>query len=249
MITVDLDSLPIEPGVRILDAGCGTGRHLAEAVRFPGVTVIGIDLNPPDLIQAGERMKGITQTGPSPASSSPGDRSRSRQGNWWLIRGSVLDLPCGDGVFDLVICSEVLEHFSDSRPALRELIRVLRPGGHLVVSVPRYLPERICWALSRSYRKTPGGHVVIFRKKELLALLAEGGLKCLKINYRHALHSPYWWLKCLVGQDREQLVPVRLYRRFLEWDIMKKPSLTVILEKLLNPLLGKSIVLYLRKEP
>jgi hypothetical protein len=40
---------------------------------------------------------------------------------------------------------------------------------------------------------------------------------------------------------------VNLYKRFLEWDIMEKPRLTVILDRMLNPLIAKSIVLYLKK--
>jgi hypothetical protein len=80
-----------------------------------------------------------------------------------------------------------------------------------------------------------------------LGLLRDAGTSCRDIRYRHALHSPYWWLRCFVGHKNEASVPVRLYKRFLEWDIVHHPALTRILDKMLNPLLAKSIVYYMRK--
>lgn len=64
--------------------------------------------------------------------------------------------------------------------------------------------------------------------------------------HAHALHSPYWWLKCAVGVEKENAL-TRAYHRLLVWDMMKRPRLTVTAERLLNPVLGKSLVLYLRK--
>jgi SAM-dependent methyltransferase len=169
-------------------------------------------------------------------------------GRCLISRADVARLPFKNGAFSAVICSEVLEHIPDSHSAVRELVRVLRPGGELVVSVPRYLPERICWALSEAYHNEPGGHIRIYRRKELQAMLEEAGLTCLEVRYKHGLHSPYWWLKCLVGHNNEQSWPVNLYKKFLEWDIIKGPLLIRTLERLLNPFIAKSIVFYLKKE-
>ena len=63
-------------------------------------------------------------------------------------------------------------------------------------------------------------------------------------HHAHALHAPYWWIKCAVGVDNEQAAPVKLYHRMLVWDIMKAPRLTRIGEAVLNPVLGKSLVVY-----
>ncbi|HOJ13377.1 MAG TPA: SAM-dependent methyltransferase, partial [Deltaproteobacteria bacterium] len=125
--------------------------------------------------------------------------------------------------------------------------RVLKPGKSLVVSVPRYLPERICWALSEEYHTEKGGHVRIYKTSELVALLERAGLKCIGRGWAHALHSPYWWIKCMVGHKNDQALPVRLYHKFLVWDIMKKPRLTRTLDRLLNPVIAKSVVLYCTK--
>jgi SAM-dependent methyltransferase len=232
MLTVDFHKLEIAPGSRILDAGCGTGRHLFEAYRFEDAQVVGVDLNWEDLRKARYTLYTM------------GEASR---GSWAVSRADATRLPFRDASFDLVICSEVLEHVPDNHAAVAELVRVLKPGKDLVVSVPRYLPERICWALSEDYHNEPGGHIRIYRKKEIKGLLESAGLRCWGVHYKHGLHAPYWWLKCLVGHKNESNGFVNLYKKFLEWDIIEHPALTRGLEWMLNPLIAKSVVFYLRK--
>ncbi|MEI7639396.1 MAG: hypothetical protein WCJ37_18930, partial [Syntrophus sp. (in: bacteria)] len=125
--------------------------------------------------------------------------------------------------------------------------RILKPGGDLVVSVPRYLPERICWLISRAYHEEPGGHIRIFKQRDLRRLLQDAGTSCERILYKHALHAPYWWLKCIVGHRNDRHPLVRLYKRFLEWDIMQHPPFIRTLERMLDPLLAKSVVYYMKK--
>lgn len=160
-------------------------------------------------------------------------------------------LPFSDDAFDLTLCSEVLEHIPDHEGAAAELARVTRRSGPVVVSVPRYLPERICWALSREYHANKGGHIRIYTRKRLVRLLKKAGLVCRGRHWAHALHSPFWWLKCWIGPDGGGWGArlVEGYHRFLVWDLMARPRITRRLERMLNPLLGKSLVLYLRKEP
>jgi SAM-dependent methyltransferase len=164
-----------------------------------------------------------------------------------LAAADVCHLPFTDGYFDAVICSEVMEHIPDHRRALDELVRVLKPGGRLALSVPRYFPERICWALSREYHRANQGHVRIYQRKALIRMIVRTGLTLERVHYAHSLHAPYWWLKCLVGPSRDDSLPVNLYHRFLTWDIMHHPRLTRQLERFLNPVLGKSLVLYFNK--
>jgi SAM-dependent methyltransferase len=147
----------------------------------------------------------------------------------------------------VVLCAEVLEHIHRHDQALAELARVLKPSGALVVSVPRHWPERLCWALSKAYRNTPGGHIRIYRAAALIQRVRSAGFGHRRTHHAHSLHSPYWWLKCLLGVERETIWPVSLYHRFLTWDMMQQPWLTRRLERLLNPVMGKSVVLYFRK--
>jgi SAM-dependent methyltransferase len=235
MITVDFDILRPFPGSRVLDIGCGTGRHAA-ALRDEGpLQVVAADTQPSDLFEARNRLH-------QHAALKPGG------GSFTLTGADITDLPFADAAFDDVVCSEVLEHIADHRQAIRELARVLKPGGGLAVSVPRRWPETICWFLSRAYRDTPGGHLKIYTASKLIALMARNGFIHRKTHHAHALHTPFWWLKCLLGLDRDQLLPVRLYHRFLTWQIMDHPRLPRLLDRLLNPFIGKSVVLYFQKK-
>jgi SAM-dependent methyltransferase len=157
-----------------------------------------------------------------------------------------LDLPFPSEHFDRVIAAEILEHLPDDRGAIAEIVRVTRRGGLVAVTVPRRWPEQVCWALSDEYHEVEGGHVRIYRASELRASLEAAGLVFTGSHHAHALHSPYWWLKCAVGVDRETAL-TRAYHRLLVWDMMSRPVLTQVGERLLNPLLGKSVVLYFRR--
>src|SRR5262245_59456311 len=144
------------------------------------------------------------------------------------VQGDGTRLPFDDGGFDRIIASEVLEHIDDDVGCLAELSRVLRPGGVLAATVPAYVPERICWALSEEYHApfVPGGHVRIYRERELRSKLTVAGLVPGGSHRAHALHSPYWWLRCAVGPTRDDHPLVRPYRRLLEWDITHAPRVT-----------------------
>ncbi|HEY8642305.1 MAG TPA: class I SAM-dependent methyltransferase [Candidatus Dormibacteraeota bacterium] len=219
MLTVDYDRLGVRPGDLLLDLGCGTGRHTREAVRR-GARAVALDLRADDLQTAREGAL--------------------------AVRGDALALPFPDATFDHVIASEVLEHIPEDGAAIAELRRVLKPSGGLAVTVPRWFPERVCWALSDEYHSNPGGHVRIYRASELRAQLEAHGLQVLGGHHAHALHAPYWWVKCAVGPRDEQHPLPRLYHRFLVWDLMRRPRLTRTAERALNPVLGKSVVFYAR---
>ena len=161
--------------------------------------------------------------------------------------GNINDIPLQDSSLDAVICSEVLEHVDSPNESVRELVRVLKPGGVMALSVPRYLPELICWKLSKEYSKTPGGHVRIFKHQELKNLAVSNGLEYQSFHWAHGLHSPYWWLQCLFWKTKEDSFLVKQYHKLLVWDLMKKPLFTKLLESILQPLIGKSLVMYFRK--
>ena len=235
MITVDFKRLNIQPGDRILDVGCGTGRHTCAAYRLEKVSVIGTDLDLADLLKSAEGLKLHDRLG------------EHGSGFWGLAVADTMTLPFRDCTFKVVICSEVLEHLYDYHTGIAEAVRVLQRDGFLVVSVPRRWPERICWALSGEYAQAEGGHVRIFKKNLLKTCIEQAGVEMIWSHHAHSLHSPYWWLKCLVGPSRNDNRLVNIYHRFLTWDIMKKPRSLQLIDELLNPILGKSLVMYFRK--
>jgi hypothetical protein len=92
-----------------------------------------------------------------------------------------------------------------------------------------------------------GGHVRIYRESELREALGAAGLLYVGGHYAHGLHAPYWWLRCLVGVHNDDHPATRAYHRLLVWDMMRRPWPTRLAEAALAPLIGKSVVLYLRK--
>ncbi|MFE3544259.1 class I SAM-dependent methyltransferase [Nocardia sp. NPDC059177] len=235
MLTVDFDHLGVGPGSRVIDVGCGAGRHSFEAYRR-GADIVAFDQNAEDLAEVAVMFEAMA------AESQVPDYAKAE-----TVCGDALELPYGDGEFDVVIASEILEHVPRDTQAIAELTRVLKPGGALAVTVPRWLPERICWALSDEYHANEGGHVRIYRADELRDKITARGLRYRDQDFAHALHAPYWWLKCAVGVRNDDHPLVRAYHRMLVWDMMSAPTLTRTAERLLNPLVGKSVALYFTK--
>ncbi|MPY82964.1 MAG: methyltransferase domain-containing protein [Actinophytocola sp.] len=235
MLTVDFDRLGVGPGRSVIDVGCGGGRHAFEAYRR-GADVVAFDQDAAELDNVAAMFAGMAEAGEAPAEAS----ART-------VAGDALNLPFPDESFDCVIASEVLEHIVEDEKAMWELARVVKPGGTVAVTVPRWLPERICWALSDAYHEVEGGHVRIYRAGQLTDRLRAAGLRPLHRDHAHALHAPYWWLKCAVGVDRDDHPVTRAYHRLLVWDMMRGPWLTRTAERLLNPVIGKSVAVYLDK--
>jgi SAM-dependent methyltransferase len=162
------------------------------------------------------------------------------------LQGDATRLPFQDGSFDRVITSEVLEHIQDDVAAIAELVRVLRPGGTFACTVPTWYPEKINWLLSDEYHapKSVGGHVRIYSATELKAKLRTAGLLVTGSHHAHALHSPYWWLRCSVGPRNEDHPLVVKYRSMLEWEITDQPATMRVVERTLAPVMGKSFIVY-----
>jgi len=107
-----IQDLGMPPGARVLDAGCGSGRNMVELRRHGEVT--GVE---------------VAQTSAALA--------RAR-GAGEVFEGSLMEMPFAQDSFDLAVCLDVIEHLPDDVGALRELRRVLAPGGALLVTVPAY---------------------------------------------------------------------------------------------------------------
>lgn len=237
MLTVDYAELGLEPGHLVLDMGCGAGRHAFESFRRGG-RVIALDRSFADLAEANQYLWAIDETGQSPA----GAEAR-------CVQADALRLPFADATFDRIIAAEVLEHLPDDGAALAELARVLKPGGILAVTVPAWLAEKVCWLLSAEYHAplSDGGHLRIYTETQLRERIGEAGLQPAASHRAHALHSPYWWLRCAVGPTNDTHPLVRAYHQVLVWDIERSPLVTRLAERVLNPIIGKSVVVYAAK--
>jgi SAM-dependent methyltransferase len=236
MLTAKYERLGLRPHDKVLDIGCGFGRHAFEAARR-GASVVALDAGTDEVLGVAATFAAMVEAGELAGGSLHAN----------VVQGDAHKLPFPDATFDRVICSEVLEHIPDDVSAMRELNRVLRPGGTMAITVPRFGPELVNWALSDEYHNVPGGHIRIYRRSVLQERLTSTGMVMTGHHYAHGLHSPYWWLKCLVGTTNDEHRLVKLYHRLLVWDIMRKPRTTRYAERVLSPLMGKSLVLYLRK--
>src|SRR6201998_3572112 len=235
MLTVDFDRLGIGASTRGIDVGCGAGRHAFEAYRR-GADVVAFDRAESELRSVDTILCAMAEAGEVPATASAK-----------VVVGDALSLPYADETFDCVIASEILEHIPEDDAAIAELTRVLKVGGTLVVSVPRWLPERVCWLLSDEYHSNEGGHVRIYRASELRDKIIGGGMELTHAHHAHALHSPFWWLKCAVGVANAEHPAVAAYHKLLVWDLTRRPKVTQLAEAMLNPVLGKSVAMYFTK--
>jgi len=232
METIDVSSLPINDGNVVLDLGCGEGRHsIAVAYHFPKALTIGLDISLADLIKADEKSQGFLE-----------ENAKAH-----YIHSSGFSLPFADSSVDHIICSEVLEHIVDYEPFIDEISRVLKKDGSLNISIPRAWPEKICWKLSKAYYEVEGGHVHIFSEQRIQELIIKQHFSLTKKHWAHALHTPYWWLRCAHWNNGKDNIFSSLYHQLLVWDLLKKPWLTQTLDRCLNPFIGKSLVMYFEK--
>ena len=245
MLTADYDRLDLRSGDLVLDLGCGLGRHAYEALRR-GASVVACDLGV-DELRPVRAVAGVMHATGDVGPTGPGAGAVVLE----TANGDARRLPFADGSFDRVIASEVMEHIDDDDTAMAELTRVLRPGGTIAVTIPSLFPEKVCWSLSEDYHapKATGGHIRIYRRQQMVAMLRGAGMVPTGHHRVHALHSSYCCLRCLVGPNQPIADSrlVTLYHRLLSWDIEKSPRLTRWTERALNPVLGKSLVIYATK--
>jgi SAM-dependent methyltransferase len=236
MLTVDFDRLGLQPGERLLDMGCGGGRHAFEGIRR-GATVIAFDYSEGEL----KDVRGVVGAMGEADEIPPGTQ-------WGTVNGDALHLPFPDGSFDVIVASEVLEHLWATEWAMSELVRVLRPGGRIAVTVPSEFPERICWALDREYHDVPGGHVRIFKRRDLELRLENAGLTLTGRDHQHGLHSPYWWIRCAGGVNNPDRFLAKQYHELLVKQITDNPAWLAAIDRVLNPVIGKSLIVYGQRE-
>lgn len=232
--SIDPALLDIRADDRVIDLGCGTGRHVLELAKSPA-TILGADLSLHDL-RVGRYLLEIMRR----------DGDVRARVHWLQTAGE--RLPFVDGAFDRIICTETLEHVDDDSVLARELVRVLKPGGILAVSVPDEFSEKAFWKLSRNYRTHAGGHVRIYERSQVVRLLRDAGLRPYAVRYRHSLETLYWLSHIAFWSDWGKQGPItRVFRRALDSQRARQSAIVTALDDIGNRILPKSIVVYSRK--
>ena len=231
MDTFNFNLINLKRVKSFIDIGCGNGRHLKSlSSKLYNCNLIGIDHSSKEIDQLNSEFKNYIC---------------KNQNNYEFIEGDIRELNIENSSQDLVICSEVLEHVPNFERVLNECKRILKPNGVLLISVPSYLPEKLCWFFSKEYQQTPGGHIRIFTKSFLNEVFKNQGLKVFKRHKQHAFHSLYWIIRSRNRMNDSKFL--QSFHELLVKQMFGKAMLSANLEKLINPLFGKSECFYLQK--
>jgi ubiquinone/menaquinone biosynthesis C-methylase UbiE len=168
--------LELAPGQVVLDCGCGRGYYLKIISQLaPGCQLLGIDSDPTVLEIA---------------------RQQVAMDAAHILRGDLANLPLAPASCDRVLMSEVLEHLPDDEQALREVHRVLKPGGIMALTVPpvRYpfWYDPLNWSLERlvgrPIRRGPfagiwANHERLYEAERLVSVVERAGLRIERFEF------------------------------------------------------------------
>jgi ubiquinone/menaquinone biosynthesis C-methylase UbiE len=229
VLTVDFDKLGVRENHLVLDAGCGFGRHSLEYMRR-GARVFSMDMDMESLLKTRFVLAELQRQG-------------SRESSGFLVHsGDALKLPFRDETFDRIICAEVMEHVSDDYRACSELTRVLKKNGRIAITVPTFFSEAIYDCLTFEYFATPGGHVRKYLPKQLVKIMRQNGLEIYGVGFKHAFHTVWWMIRCVVGLHYSDHPITRGYHKFLHLGLYS--NLMRRCERFSNYFFPKSIVIY-----
>jgi 2-polyprenyl-3-methyl-5-hydroxy-6-metoxy-1,4-benzoquinol methylase len=216
----------------IIDVGCGDGGIIAFCAR-QGSEVIFIDRDEEKLAATEERIK-----------RSPAHAYRA-------IASDCNPIPLADGTGDVVICTEVLEHVPDPGKFLGELIRITKPGGQLLVTVPDARSEKLVGSSAPAgYFEAPN-HIRVFAADELRELMLEAGLQIESEQLMGAFWSMYLSLSYLTTDTTDILPldnphPVTDHWTRLWLELQKHPQGQLIRDAL-NQLIPRTLSIVARK--
>ena len=231
MDTFEFSKLNLKKIRKIIDVGCGNGRHLKSlSFVLHNAEVIGIDHSKDEINKLKDEFTNF---------------SCKNHNSYEFLHHDIRDIPIKDSSQDLVICSEVLEHVPNYEAVLAECYRVLKPAGVLLISVPTYTPEKLCWLFSKKYRQTPGGHIRIFKKAQLMESFNKLKLNLFNYHRQHSFHSIYWILRSKNNMEESDFL--KSFHGLLVKQMFGQAQTSAFIEKMLNPLFGKSECFYLTK--
>ncbi|HRA46808.1 MAG TPA: class I SAM-dependent methyltransferase [Thermomicrobiales bacterium] len=150
MITEIVEALPRNESFRLLDAGCGTGQMTKLLEKYGDA--VGLELAPEAIAFA--RKRGVQN----------------------IVQGSITDPPFPAGSFDLVLSLDVIEHVDNDVQILESLFEIVKPGGHLIVTVPAF---QSLWSQHDEINQ----HKRRYRVPQLRKMIENAGFQTTKVTY------------------------------------------------------------------
>jgi ubiquinone/menaquinone biosynthesis C-methylase UbiE len=172
--------LPVTEADTVIDVGCGDGALIHFCAR-QGAEVIFIDRNEAALNSTAAKI------------------ADSRARSYRAVLSDCDPIPLEDDIADLVICTEVLEHVPDPAAFLRELIRVARPGGRILITVPDARSELFVAATAPPQYFEKPNHIRVFAAEDFRELVRNAGLEIESHKFVGCFEGVYWplaWLTC-----------------------------------------------------
>jgi 2-polyprenyl-3-methyl-5-hydroxy-6-metoxy-1,4-benzoquinol methylase len=182
MITQIVESFPRSNGFRMLDAGCGTGQMTKLLEQYG--EAVGLEIAPEALQFA--RKRGVKN----------------------LVQGSITEPPFAAGSFDLVLSLDVIEHVDNDVQIINSLFDIVKPGGHLIVTVPAF---QSLWSSHDEINQ----HKRRYRVRQIETMFTDAGFEVNRIAYCNSL----LFLPVLVTRKAKTLL-----RRFRDTDHSTEPQ-------------------------
>lgn len=163
-----IDGFRLSPGAKILDIGTSTGTNLRMLRDAGYVNVLGLDMHDEAIRWCSDKGLGIVE------------------------KGDICNIPYINDSYDLVLATDIIEHVDEDELALREISRILKPGGRALLTVPAF---RSLWGLQDEVSQ----HKRRYRQAELIEKINKSGLfveECFYFNY--LLFVPIWLIRQII---------------------------------------------------
>lgn len=228
---INLNQLKIKKGDKVVDMGCSFGDQALKIAK-EGMIVYGIDKDEQAISQFKESAK-------------------KENVKCILTVGDIEEMPYADNQFDVVIATEVIEHVHNPEKAIKESIRILRPGGHACISVPTLFSEQVFRFLHPTWIED-SKHLNFFSKNQILTLLKEAGYVIERVENHNFEWSIFWLVHSFfrsrfrsTGTPTEHRNVSKIY--FKIWAIMRKIKIDSIIIRCGNRIFPKSYYIYATK--
>lgn len=229
---INLNLLKLRKGDKVLDLGCSYGEQ-ALKIAQEGLVVFGIDKNKQAIKQFNRSVK----------------QSNARCVG---VVGDIKKMPYSDDQFDAVVATEVLEHVSEPKKAVKELSRVLRHGGYICVSVPTKISEDVFRALHPTWVED-STHINVFSNKQIIALFKQEGFTIEIVENQNFEWSFFWLIHSFLKSRFEPTgTPIENHKvseiYFRVWDYIRRFRMEKFLLWLGNNIFPKSYYIYAVKK-